>query len=311
MTKEILILDGGMSREIVRLGGQLRQPEWSALALMETPDIVRQVHAEFVAAGADIITTNSYALVPFHIGEARFRKDGLNLARLSGRLAREAADACTERKVQVAGCLPPIFGSYEPQRFDPSRVQDYLSVLVEGLDASVDIWLGETLSLIAEAQAVIDATAKTQKPVWISFTLEDSGAAIASGRARLRSGETIAAAAEWALASGVAALLFNCSQPEVMRAAVAEASAAARRANTPMLVGVYANAFEPRPDTVRANEVLRGVNSRLTPQLYARFASQWVEAGAAIVGGCCGIGVSHIHHLAATLKHGRPAATRR
>ena len=302
MREKILILDGGMSREIIRLGGVLRQPEWSALALMETPDIVRQVHAEFVAAGADVITTNSYALAPFHIGEERFSRDGLRLARLSGRLAREAADACAQRKVLVAGCLPPIFGSYEPQRFDAARAPAYLGVLVEGLIDTADIWLGETLSLIAEAQAVIEATANTNKPVWISFTLDDSNEAIASGAATLRSGESIAAAAEWALAAGVAALLFNCSQPEVMRAAVVEARAVADRASKTMRIGVYANAFEPRVDTVKANKVLRGINSQLTPQLYSRFASEWVEAGADIIGGCCGIGAGHISHMAMALN---------
>ena len=53
----IKILDGGMSRELVRLGAELKQPEWSALALMESPDIVRRVHEEFILAGADVITT--------------------------------------------------------------------------------------------------------------------------------------------------------------------------------------------------------------------------------------------------------------
>lgn len=70
------ILDGGMSRELLRLGAELKQPEWSALALMNSPDIVREVHQEFIAAGAQIITTNSYALVPFHIGEERFGRRG-------------------------------------------------------------------------------------------------------------------------------------------------------------------------------------------------------------------------------------------
>ena len=71
---DIRILDGGMSRELQRLGAELKQPEWSALALINAPDIVRQVHAEFIDAGADVVTTNSYALVPFHIGEERFRR---------------------------------------------------------------------------------------------------------------------------------------------------------------------------------------------------------------------------------------------
>ena len=98
MTRKIRILDGGMSRELIRLGAELRQPEWSALALMEAPDIVRQVHQDFIDAGADVVTTNSYALVPFHIGEERFRDQGPALIALSGRLAREAADARANRQ---------------------------------------------------------------------------------------------------------------------------------------------------------------------------------------------------------------------
>lgn len=70
------ILDGGMSRELLRLGAELKQPEWSALALINAPDIVRKVHQEFIAAGSEVVTTNSYALVPFHIGEDRFWKEG-------------------------------------------------------------------------------------------------------------------------------------------------------------------------------------------------------------------------------------------
>ncbi|MCY1518797.1 Homocysteine S-methyltransferase [compost metagenome] len=125
--KPIRILDGGLSRELVRLGADLRQPEWSALALMEAPEVVRRVHEEFIAAGADVITTNSYALVPFHIGEERFRAEGRRLIALAGSLARIAADSAGDRKVLVAGSLPPIFGSYEPQLFRPERVQDILA----------------------------------------------------------------------------------------------------------------------------------------------------------------------------------------
>src|SRR5690606_2256169 len=128
---------------------------------------------------------------------------------LSGRLAREAADA-SGRKVLVAGSLPPIFGSYEPQNFDGARVQDYLKVLVDNLAPSVDVWLGETLSLIAEGEAVRQAVAATGKPFWVSFTLNDDAAAVAGGEPALRSGETVKAAAEWAAQSGAAALLFNC-----------------------------------------------------------------------------------------------------
>ena len=74
MTQSVLILDGGMGRELKAMGAPFRQPEWSALALMEAPQMVTAAHAAFVHAGADVITTNSYSLVPFHIGEEHFTK---------------------------------------------------------------------------------------------------------------------------------------------------------------------------------------------------------------------------------------------
>lgn len=303
MTGKIRILDGGMSRELLRLGAELKQPEWSALALINTPDIVRQVHEDFIQAGADVVTTNSYALVPYHIGEDLFQKDGRRLIALSGRLAREAADSETSRKVLVAGGLPPIFGSYEPENFDPARVQDYLSVLVEELAPYSDVWLGETLSLIAEGEAVRQATASTGKPFWISFTLEDSDTADAISNPKLRGGETVAAAAEWAASSGASALLFNCAKPEVMASAVKVASAVFGQKGVALEIGVYANALNSEADDGAANGKLHGTRADLTGASYTGFACEWVEAGATMVGGCCGIGAEHIHSLASTLRH--------
>lgn len=298
---DIKILDGGMSRELQRLGAQLKQPEWSALALIDAPDIVRQVHAEFIEAGADVVTTNSYALVPFHIGEERFRTEGASLISLSGKLAREAADA-SGRKVTVAGSLPPIFGSYEPQNFDPSRVQDYLKVLVENLAPHVDVWLGETLSLIAEGEAVREAVTETGKPFCVSFTLNDDAAQVNGGEPQLRSGETVRAAAEWAAGSGAAALLFNCSKPEVMKAAVETAASVFKDKGVSIEIGVYANAFEGEQGDSAANEGLHGTRADLTDDAYSRFACSWADAGATMIGGCCGIGAAHIHTVAGVLR---------
>ncbi|EJC72111.1 homocysteine/selenocysteine methylase (S-methylmethionine-dependent) [Rhizobium leguminosarum bv. trifolii WSM2012] len=296
------ILDGGMSRELLRLGAELKQPEWSALALINSPDIVREVHKEFIAAGSEVITTNSYALVPFHIGEDRFQKEGAELIRLAGRLAREAADTVTDRKVLVAGSLPPIFGSYEPQNFQPRRVQDYLKVLVENLAPFVDVWLGETLSLIAEGEAVRKAVAVSGKPFWISFTLADDAAAIGGGEPKLRSGESVEAAAAWAVSSGATAFLFNCSKPEVMQAAVETTARVFRKADARIEIGVYANAFEGETGEAAANEGLHDTRDDLNDDTYSRYACSWADAGATIIGGCCGIGAAHIHRLRQTLS---------
>jgi homocysteine S-methyltransferase len=295
----MIILDGGMSRELQRLGAPFRQPEWSALALMQAPHLVKQVHAEFAAAGADIITTNSYALVPFHIGEARCRAEGLALATLAGQLARQAADASTEaragRRIQVAGSLPPIFGSYRPDLFDAERAGDYLAVLIAGLRPYVDLWLGETLSSLAEARAVVTSVKGDGKPVWISVTVADDAEALADAP-RLRSGETVAEASAWAAEAGINAFLFNCSRPEVMGPAIATAAASFRAASVSTQIGVYANAFVA-DGAGQANETLSVIRQDLDTKSYCDWADRWVAAGASIIGGCCGIGVGHIGAL--------------
>ncbi|WP_421579064.1 homocysteine S-methyltransferase family protein [Shinella sp. M31] len=99
------ILDGGMGRLLKRLGAPFRLPEWSALSLIEAPEYVTRAHQADVDSGADIITTNSYGLVPHMLGEDRFSTDG-----------RAVADAAG-RRVLVAGSLPPPFESYRPERF--------------------------------------------------------------------------------------------------------------------------------------------------------------------------------------------------
>lgn len=127
-----IILDGGMGRELQRAGAPFRQPEWSALALSEAPQAVEAVHAAYIASGANVITSNSYAVVPFHIGEERFAAEGQALAALAGELARRAVEA-SGKAVQVAGSLPPLFGSYRPDLFEAGRVTELLTPLVNGL----------------------------------------------------------------------------------------------------------------------------------------------------------------------------------
>lgn len=289
MRSGITLLDGGMGRELEHMGAPFRQPEWSALALIEGPDYVRRAHAAFIAAGARVITTNSYAVVPFHLGEERFAAKGLVLADRAGRLARQAADAAPGGGIRVAGSLPPLFGSYRPDLFDAARAPALLAVLVRGLSPHVDLWLGETLSCIAEAEAVAAALAGDPRDLWLSFTLMDG--ADAGATPRLRSGESVAAAAAAAIRLGAKALLFNCSQPEVMAPALEVARAAVRGA---LPLGVYANAFPPQRQDAEANATLLPIRADLTPAGYRAFAEAWAKAGATLIGGCCGIGPEHI-----------------
>lgn len=291
MKHAITILDGGMGGELRRIGAPFRQPEWSALALTDGPDRVVRAHTNFIDAGAEVITTNSYAIVPFHIGEHRFAGEAEALAAVAGECARAAADASL-RSVRVAGGLPPLFGSYRPDLFDRDDAPRIIDPLVEGLSPHVDLWLGETLSSIAEAHAVREALERIDdqaRPLWIAFTLDDRQ------EGALRSGESIADAVTAASDLGAAAILFNCSQAETIGRAI---PAAVGVAPVALAVGGYANRFDATHDGSGANEQIHDYRDDVDPETYRAHAAGWLEAGATIIGGCCGIAPDHIAEIA-------------
>ena len=295
MTSSFLTLDGGMGRELHRMGAPFRQPEWSALALMLAPETVERAHQRFADAGAEVITTNSYALVPFHIGEQKFKAEARFLADRAGGLARKVANSA-KRRILVAGSLPPLFGSYRPDLFDEAAAPAIIRPLIAGLSPHVDLWLAETQSSLAEARFAKEMLRGDARPFWVSFTLDDANEDLA--RPRLRSGECVAAVITTMLELGVDAVLFNCSQPEVMAGAVDAARAIRDARGAKVRIGIYANAFPPQRDEA-ANEGLSDIRADLTPDRYVRFAKDWRERGAEIIGGCCGIGPEHIAALTA------------
>lgn len=292
-----VILDGGMGRELQRRDAPFRQPEWSALALIEAPQTVEAVHAAYIDSGADVITSNSYAVVPFHIGEERFAAQGQALAALAGELARRAVTA-SGKAVRIAGSLPPLFGSYRPDLFNAARVAELLTPLVQGLAPHVDLWLAETQSSIVEARAIHAGLPKDGKPFWLSFTLKDEDT---DEVPRLRSGEPVTEAARVAAELGVETLLFNCSQPEVIGAAIDAARETFERLGLDIQIGAYANAFPPQPKEATANDGLCPLRDDLDPPGYLQWAADWQQRGASHLGGCCGIGPEHIAVLAQKL----------
>ncbi len=289
----ITLLDGGMGRELKRMGAPFKQPEWSALALMHRPELVKKAHESFAAAGSDILTTSNYAVVPAHIGEERFLAEGAGLTALSGQCADEIASLFNCR---VAGSIPPLFGSYRPDLFNPERAPSLLKTIIDALSPHVDLWLAETVSSIAEAAAVAKALTDDERPLWISFTLLD-GEDLVGLPPRLRSGESVAVAAAAAAGLGASAVLFNCSQPEAMAPAIPPTIQAVADRYGGIEVGVYANAFPAQQKDTRANLDLHEIRQDLDPTVYTDFAAVWRRLGATIIGGCCGIGPEHIAAL--------------
>lgn len=292
----ITLLDGGMGRELERIGAPFKQPEWSALALMQAPNLIADVHCNFIAAGAQVITTNTYALVPFHIGEECFKDRGFELALQAAQIARDTVEAfSTTSPIKVAGCIPPAFGSYRPDLFDPTRVIDILSPLLRAQEAFVDMWLIETVSSSQEAMEVISTIRQfSNKPIWLSFSLTNRHDLTLP--LSLRSQEPLDSVIP--LLKQVDTVLFNCSQPEEME----EAIRFVRLHDTDITIGAYANSFSEVKRTHDANAMLSSLREDVTPERYLSYAKRWVNAGATIIGGCCGIGPEHIRALTALQK---------
>ena len=304
MTKPMrTILDGGMGRELKKIGAPFRQPEWSALSLMEAPEQVVAAHQSFIKAGAQVITTNNYAVVPFHIGHQRFEEEGERLTALAGQLARQAVDNMsaedTGHKVLVGGSLPPLSGSYRPDLYDADLASEAYPRIVRALSPYVDIWQAETISSIEEAQAVVDAlanpTAGTDKPLWLSFTLTDD---TTLKTPCLRSEESLQAALAFSIEVNAEALLFNCSLPEVITEAISVVGPLRDEQAKALRLGGYANAFTPRSRTAEANSDNAPLREDVSPENYAGITAGWERSGASIIGGCCGIGPEHIAVLA-------------
>lgn len=294
MTTHITVLDGGMGKHLERSGAPFRQPEWSALALLEDPAAVRRAHEDFIEAGADVIIVNAYAVAPFHLGVDRFADRGAELASLAGRLAREAANAA-DRPVRVAASLPPFFGSYQPELFRPDDAPAMLDVLVAAQAPFVDLWIGETVSSIPEAAAIMAAVDRHDAgaELWMSFSVPDDppGEVV-----NLRSGETVAAAVD-AVRDRVSAITFNCSPPEAISVALGHVHEALGDNPTGIRTGGYANAFAPKLEGYAANEIVLGRREDLTPSDYHDVCAGWVASGATIIGGCCQMFPEHIDAL--------------
>lgn len=288
----LTLLDGGMGRELQRIGAPFSQPLWSAQALIEAPHFVHQAHRGFIDAGAQIITVNSYACVPFHMGEEGYQEQGQALAKQAAEIAREVADT-SPTAVQVAGSLPPAFGSYRPDLFKKDQAYCIADTLFSAQEPYVDLWLAETVASIEEAEVYADVLRQSAKPFYISFTLADEDTEYAC----LRSGELVSDAVTRMLDTNAAGVFFNCSVPEVIAQALEDTNAVLAEHSRQLTLGVYANSFAPIKSSHEANDTLQEMR-HYSAEDYLALAQSWHALGAEVIGGCCGIGPAHIAALA-------------
>jgi len=289
---QVTLIDGGMGQELLKRSGATPGPLWSAQVMMDYPDIVRDLHVDFIRAGARVITLNAYSATP----ERLARDADESMFELLQSMAIDAATSAREKAgvegVRIAGCLPPLVASYRPDQApdDETMLATYQRI-VEVEKSNVDLFICETMASIREANAALIAAKATGLPVWVGLTVADDSSAT------LRNGDALADAVKRIDEVGAEAKLINCSKPE----AISAAWQALCSGSGP--VGAYANGFTSI-SALEPGGTVDSLEARLDlgPENYADFAMQWVEDGANIVGGCCEVGPEHIGVIAQRLR---------
>jgi homocysteine S-methyltransferase len=279
---KILILDGAMGTELYRRGVDISLPLWSASALWENPDIVHEIHTDYIKAGADIITTNT-----FRTDIRTFQKTGLS--KQNARQATYTAvdlvkaaikAAAPKRKIWIAGSMSPLEDCYHPE-----LAPDYESAVTEHkikaswlAESGVDFILIETMNSYNEALAATRAALLTGLPVITSFILINKD--------KILNGDPIDSAYTKLKAEGITAFSINCTHHSIISGFLNTYS---HKIELPL--AAYANAGY--------YDIEKGwrADPGFSPSKYSNIAKTWAKQGIKIIGGCCGTNPLHIRRL--------------
>ena len=294
---EVIVLDGATGTELEHRGAPMHSDCWCAMATMSHPDMLREIHEDYIAAGADLITANTFAGNRFMLEKAGL---GDRFEEINGRAvevaleARERAD--TSRRIAVAGSMShmtpvtPGGDTRDPEVARQVKVAEESFVEMAGLLASagVDMILMEMMSDPALAVPAVRAAAATGLPVWVGFSCrtDEAGNAVSWSRTDMPFAD---AAAEIMAAGGTVA--------GVMHSTINDTTPALEvlHAQWPGPVMAYPESGYFEMPNWRFVDII-------PPEDFADQCLAWIEGGARIVGGCCGLGVEHIARLVERLQ---------
>ncbi len=274
------ILDGAMGSELIRWGMELPEHIWSAAANLTNPELVLKIHREYVDAGADYITANTFRTTPRAFGKldslvAGFvevnKKDAVLNSRNSLFTAVELAKEAARNSVKVLGSIASLEDCYSPELFPGKNtaITEFRQLGGWLSDAGVDILLLETMNSIAEAEAGLIALQSFELPIWVSFVMKDDE--------HLLSGDLLLDALTLLQDHSVNTVLLNCNPLQRTEKAMILLTK-----NWTGKWGIYPNLGigEPSP------------NGRITKyesmEKFTALMEKAIDLGASVVGACCG-----------------------
>ena len=280
MTK-LSILDGAIGSELI-LKGEILPPDiWSAKVNLSNPNLLLNIHKEYINAGSNYITTNT-----FRTTTRAYKKTSLSNAQ-ANKLAKKSMDAAINiakkasenKSIKILGSIAPLEDCYSPQLFPGvENAKNEFSIIAKWLkEGGVDGYILETMNNIVETQTCLEAVQDYKLPVWVSFNLSDSY--------HIQSGETLENAISMTTNFDADCILLNCNPID--------------RTNSGLKImasqcsswGIYPNLGigEPSPDGI--------ITNYYSDNKFLKLCENAINLGASVIGGCCGTSPRHIKLL--------------
>ena len=285
-TGETILMDGGMGSEFERRG-LASATTWSGGPMLTHPELVREIHQEYIEAGAEIIITNTFATGRDHLEEGGLEHKVAEANRLGIEAAVQARrNAGAEESVVIAASvstMKPKAHAEVPVPYE-TALETYREQLGELAKGGPDVAVGEMLVRISDTLAVIDAAAELGLPAWVGLSLARDGDELYLGIQGRHGGETLQDALAAIEGKNVAAVFVMHTQVDDTGPGLEVV-----KRNWSGTFGAYAH-FPGHGGSNREAHAL-------DPQQYLEHAKGWHGQGARIIGGCCGTRPDHIRAL--------------
>jgi homocysteine S-methyltransferase len=279
---EKLIMDGGMGSELERRGIATTLPLWSAEALFTHPEVVQQIHEDYIRAGAEIIITNTFRTTKRAFAKKGMAEQAASATALACTLAHQAIqNTHPDHEVYIAGSVAPLEDCYSPELTPPQQEieAEHAELIPQLKQGGVDFILLETMITAREALSGVRAAQSNALPFAVSFCCND--------RFELLGGDSLQEVVHEVEKFEPLFIGVNC-----VSTAIATQTVKKLRTLTTLPISVYAQGYGLADD----EQGWKMVGEQNKPT-YMQAAQQWLAAGAQIIGGCCGTTPAYIHAL--------------
>ena len=308
---DIIILDGATGSEIVNFGAELNPVTWCGSANLEFPDAVRSVHEAYIAAGVDIITTNTYATCRHVLDGVGLGSRTVEVNQRAVELAVQARDnQKADRPVAIAGSMSTDF-AWIPgtiaadERFVPESAQieaNYVELAETLAGAGVDFLIMEMMTDLEFAPMATKAALSTGLPVWVgmSCSLSADGSVIAWHAPTEHPRETNPNDPRSVVPFEDLVETFVDMQPQVI--GVMHSQIEATQPGVDLLKSRWTGPVMAYPETLGLDPEGHRKGISTSPEDFAEHCHRLTENGVQVIGGCCGTTVAHITQMVENLN---------